>query len=205
MDNVIDAVGRNFERLLRWAYPSGLFLVLLYLARPSDFAKLALVMPPWGLVIGGLVAGAIAYFIQGYFFNQLATIFFVWIRWDVNIRWDTEGEAVANPSNWILQASNAMAQNAGARWKATNEGYRLLNWLDYAWGVHHAMAITAWLIPFFVVWSEPSSRLHWVPDWPVFVIPVVLLISSLWFHAVLVRIRIKDFIETGETTGEKSH
>src|SRR4030042_5434851 len=30
MSGVIDEIGKNFERLLRWAYPGGLFLVLLF-------------------------------------------------------------------------------------------------------------------------------------------------------------------------------
>jgi len=55
----ISALGKGFERLLRWAYPGILFLVLLYMSKPTVFEDVSkkVGFPDntiWGLLIGGL-------------------------------------------------------------------------------------------------------------------------------------------------------
>ncbi len=203
-DNLIDSIGRNFERLLRWAYPGALFLVLLRLARPNDFEKLANVLDDrslWGLFVGGLVAGTVVYLAQGYVMNQLVSLVLAVVRWDVNIRPFDHPRRLQQFLHWwfvgwvvprLTCLADSVAQNAQRRWTARDYPRRLSSWLDYAWGVHHAMSSTGWLVLFFFLfWKEPGSRFARAPQWEILVPSIGLLLGSLWFHAVLVRIPLK--------------
>ena len=201
MDNLVDSLGRSFERLLRWVYPGALFIVLLRLARPADFETLATIKLAgdeslWGLLVGGIVAGVIAYLLQGYVVNVVVSGVFIYLKWDVNVPFDRP-QWVQRVLGWwgIRQVASefahlvdAMARNSRRRWES-----KLSNWLDYVWGVHHATAVTGWLTLFFyLLWNEPESRFDRAAAWEILAPSATLLLAALFLHAVLVRVKLPD-------------
>jgi hypothetical protein len=84
LSKVIDSIVANFERFLRWVYPGGLTVALLYAANPT-FLKDQVYdkFGGWGMVIGGLVAGAVVYLFQAYVVSWIVTFIFILLKWDV--------------------------------------------------------------------------------------------------------------------------
>ena len=74
LNKLIDSTFNNFERVLRWVYPGGLAVVLLYAANPEFLQKTVYDhFGGWPVVIGGLIAGAVVYLFQAYFVGYLSS------------------------------------------------------------------------------------------------------------------------------------
>ena len=88
----IDAIGRNFERMLRWVYHGGLLYFLLVLNGKITF--IIEVFPEqllpkqngiaWALLIFFLFSGAAVYIFQAYVVNMIIWIIAVRKHWPIN-------------------------------------------------------------------------------------------------------------------------
>ncbi len=194
MDDVVESLGRNFERLLRWAYPGALFLVLLRMSRPNAFDAWAQVEHPWGLVVGGLVAGFALYLIQANAINQVITIVVQVLKWDVNVGLQVAMSSASEPRQglrWLTRLMDRQAQGTIRRWSRTERDGRK-GYLDYGWATYHAMLLTGWLTLLFWQLSEDGSTLETAATWKV-VLPVTLFVlGSFWTYAQLTRVPLGE-------------
>lgn len=186
MADLVDSIGRNFERLLRWVYPGAFFLVLLRLSNRSAYDNLLKVEPElWALVVAGIVAGVVVYLLQGYVLNMGLSILVTRIGWDVNAR-----EGNENPSWWptcldrLAHLFDRIAQGTKRRWGGMNR-QGLGNYLNYAWATYHATSITGWLtLVFYYFVKDDSSVLAKLPFWAIPFPAILLVLGSLltWCH-----------------------
>ena len=189
MQNSAEYLGRNFERLLRWVYPGALFLVLLRMSRPQAFKAVADVESGnvWDLVVVGLAAGFVVYLLQGYVINQLISAVAQLLRWDVNV-YPSDQPIHCRCLRCLVRWVDPQARSIRRRYSTCES---LNSYLDYAWGVYHALSITGWLtILFFGIRAKGSvlaSNGCW--GWVVFGTALLLFIASLWAYAQLSRVR----------------
>jgi len=200
IDKLIDSIWANFERFIRWVYPGALFLVLLAMSRPKAFEALVNMddgIGKWGLVVGALVAGVIIYLLQGYVVSYIITVPLILLKWDVRqgLQVDLD-KRETEPKNqpvsclrWMVPLFARMAAATRERWNAKEIG----NYLDYAWGVYHALLMTGWLtIAFFYLVAEQGSTLHTAGAWKVVTPCGLLLFGGIFTYFLLTRIRVKD-------------
>jgi len=185
MQNFSEALGKNFERLLRWLYPGVLFLVLLHLSGQRDLIPADNVgLYSWPIVIGGITVGAAVYLIQMYIVTQFISFIVVLIRWDVNALVDNE-----RPIGDCRFAKfvDRYARAIEARWRSSPQGTH--SYLDYAWATYHAASITGWLALAFFCSRGPDSVLDKLGGWVVVVPSSLLLVGALWEYLQLSRVR----------------
>ena len=138
MGELIDAIGRNFERLLRWAYPGGLLLFLIWAYSTSFgqeesefFNELKdLTGSSWWVIFAGTIfAGFAIYIIQ----NKMVSLLLYWLFSNTWIKRKFTCKAVVN----MLR----MRANLNPVWY---QGYP-----DYGWATYHATSITGLLVLIF--------------------------------------------------------
>ena len=185
MQNLIDQIDRSFQRLLRWVYPAMLFLVLLHLTRPEDFAKIAQVERPWGLIVGGLVAGAVAYLFQAYVFNQVISHVSTYLGWEINASRPLRFRRALRP---LANHADQWAEVTRRRWGTSPE--RLSSYLDYAWATYHAMMLTGWLTLILFASKVQDSLFASVDSWNIIVPATLLLVAAIWHYAWLSRVQV---------------
>ncbi len=80
-----EAIGKGFERILRWIYPGALFLVLLALSWPNFYGEI-IARPTVliELIVIGVAGGFAAYLIQSNVLNQLISIITLALGWEIN-------------------------------------------------------------------------------------------------------------------------
>ena len=197
MGDLIDSIGRNFQRLLRWVYPGALFLVLLRISSPDAFNHLAclnLGIGLWGLVVGGLVAGFVIYLFQGYFVSYIVTFIFIWAKWDVRQGLQVPAPKIREKCKCIpycvLHFFDRMAVATRRRWNGSvPKG--LGNYLDYAFAAYHAVMMTGWLTLVFVFVSifNSDSVLRW---WILFIPAILFLVGGIITYMLLGRIKPEE-------------
>jgi len=202
LGDLIDSIGKNFERLLRWVYPGALFLVLLYASKPNFFKNLTSVdnaIGIWGLVVGGLVAGVIVYLLQGYVVSYIINVAFMLLRWDVRQRLqcdhgERETESKKQPVScvrWMLPLFDGMAAGTRERW-SISDTQKLGNHLTYAWATYKAVLITGWLTIIFFGINESGSVFSSATAWAVLPPAILLLLGGLFTYLILSRIPVKN-------------
>jgi hypothetical protein len=201
IDKLIDSIGANFERILRWVYPGALFIVLLYASRPIVLENLHDKIGIWGLVASGLVSGFVIYLFQGYVISQLITIFFILIKWDIRQGlqvdpYKSEKGTNAKPeTNPIVRLFDRMARATQERW-SIGDPQNLGNYLNYTWAIYHAVLMTGWLTLFFYLTRKESADsipiFQDITWWWVVVPASLLIVGGLFTHLLLSRIRLED-------------
>jgi hypothetical protein len=198
MQDISEALGKNFERLLRWVYPGALFLVLLRMSRPEAFDAVAHDEPVnvWGLVVVGLVAGFVVYLIQSYVVNYFVLLLFQLKNWDVN-----QGLQVAPPETpereprWVFlrPLARLFDRYAQAIRDRVNLSEPLVNYLNYAWAAFHAVFITGWLTLVFFCVNDNQSVMDNVSAWYILPPAVLLLCGGLFTYAYLSRVPFRPW------------
>lgn len=193
MDNVVNSIGRNFERLLRWAYPGGLFLVLLRMSKPvafSGMANLPNVKEPWGLVIGGLVAGFTVYLFQAYVINHFISLLFQLANWDINVGLQVRVAECRPPRLGLGRCARLFDRHAEATWRRWGDDLPkgLANYLNYAWASYHAVFTTGWLTLLFFFAKEQPSIFADAAAWHILLPAGLFLWAGLWTYAHLSRV-----------------
>jgi hypothetical protein len=194
MGELIYAVGKNFERLLRWIYPGALFLVLLGMSKPDAFDHLAKLddgIGLWGLVIVGLVGGVVTYLVQGYVVGFALAIIFNLLRWDVNqglqvdvFAWSTRPRCCPRGvERFFDRMAKATVNRQGG---SVTES--LGNYLNYAHGTYHAILITGWLTVVFYGINEQGSVFSNISAWAVLPPAILLMLGGILWFAILTRI-----------------
>jgi hypothetical protein len=145
MGNFIEALGKGFERLLRWFYPAGLFLALLYLSMPLSFnniREIKIVPDPWPLIIVAIVAGMASYLIQAYLVNNIVSLCYS----PSGLLYKNKEELNGKLTKWFVEWAERWGETAWRRHGINNinrrEREHLQNWLDYSWSTYHATFIT---------------------------------------------------------------
>ena len=188
---IINAVFDRFERYLRWVYPGLLFMVLLRMAKPEDFRAINNVFcnSYWDLIVAGIVAGIVIYLFQGYFVNQVTSLFAVLCGWDVR---DTpRREQRPSPCCCVLKGLSSIIDKQADRLElqpGTTSSY-----LNYSWAIYHALSMTGWLaLVFYFIEDGSSSFKKDIDCWHIGLFSGVLLISAGWLYGQLTRVRRKD-------------
>jgi len=206
MGPLIDSIDKNFQRLLRWAYPGILFLVLLHMSRPGEFVILSKVIYPWGLITAGLIAGAVIYLCQGYIFNQIVSHVALCLRWELNADYKIDGDNTVRCKRIfgkLLKHADLWASICSKRWG--QDLHRLDSYLNYAWAIYHATALTGWLVLIFFFVKGNGSPLAKIESWIVLLIGVLLLEGALWLYAWLSRVPIPETQTESQQQGVKPH
>lgn len=207
--DAIDTIFTHFERLLRWFYPGGLILVLLWMSRPTDFNRLAdgatvggavvttpSVDGPWDLIVGALIAGFAAYLIQHGVINQVMSLL-----WPPLVPEGDAGQGSVGGKrsrvleiikiwHWLDRRLDRVAENTRNRW---SDGLpkNLQNYLNYAWGVHHAVMMTGWLTFVFFFINDSDSFFDHAPDWSIYLVASLLLLGGVVTCVHLHRVQTK--------------
>ena len=194
MVNLIDALGKSFERLLRWIYPGALFLVLLYLSSPPCINVLTSIngiAGVWGLVLVAVVAGMAVYIAQAYIFNQIVSLCFS----PSGLLHKKTKTLNRGKAKKLAKFADTWGEGAWRRWGIQTEQLtdrhaieRLNGWLDYAWSAYHAGCITLWLTLTFFCFSASNSILGSISPWIIWPFMGVLLVSLLWQYLILTRV-----------------
>ena len=196
MGDMIDSIVKNFERFLRWAYPGLLFLALLYVSRPINFADAyETIGNPWVFLAGGLGVGAALYLFQINVITQLPSAIAQWRRWDVDIHPNPTvyPDEPPEPKHGLGRLAcwfNPQARNIEKRCNRSREDKDA--YLDYAWGTLHATSITGWLLLAFFLASTNDSLLYNVESWFVIVVVALLLLGAFYLFLRLTRVRRPD-------------
>lgn len=188
VENAGEFVARNFERLLRWAYPGLLFLVLLELSKRGTLGEVAHAVPQvgplWTLGVTGLVAGSAVYLFQSYVVGE----FFSFLEFGL---WEIDNHSRTLPftdPNRQLSLVDRFALAVRRRWA----GPHLDSWLNYAWATDHAAFITGWLpTAFYIVNRATKPDSSWLGSlawWQVYAPALALIIGAVWVHARLNRV-----------------
>jgi len=177
----ISALGKGFERLLRWAYPGVLFLVLLYMSKPTVFKAVseAVGFPDdtfWGLLIGGLGIGFALYLFQAYCITSLFSVFTHWFEYDPNLP-NVNKDRYSN-CRFVKWFSDEAEKIENLHPKREN----LQDYMNYSWGTFHAAFLTGLLTIIFTF--IPNSMLGYLP----FALAVLLLIGALYLFLILSRV-----------------
>lgn len=203
MNNLVTSIYGPFERILRWAYPGMLFLVLLNLSQSPSFCIInAFGSQTWFLVIGALVIGAALYLIQSLVVTQLLTCIFQGLHWCVN----EHPEAGDNPS--ILALHDKLPPWCCClKWLATHwldRDARTIelrcrrskgdhySYLDSSWAQFHSAFITAILIILFWFLKSANSTLSMLGEgigcW-FWLFPGLILLGAIVLFMRLTRVR----------------
>jgi len=212
MESIMEALGKGFERILRWIYPGALFLVLLFLSHPKSLKELLEISPfsnEWEIIIVILIAGMVVYLIHALFLNQIISIPFLKSgllhKSDMELLRDS-GEKL-NKKNYmkkLVPLVNAWIEPTICKFGLNNEALtkrereRFRSYLDYAWGTYHAASITLWLAIFFLIVNEKDSKIdlltHWGVPWFFLAISIIFFfffLFLLWEYLVLVRLDLR--------------
>lgn len=178
----ITAIDRSFQRVLRWIYPGILFFLLLYVSNYAAFKKVgdSLGFPAnnvWGVLIGSFAIGSVLYLLQQYVINELISLVVCWFNKRSKIRtcfnWLNKCSKIRTCFKWAGDFFDfeKQAKKAAARYatRAERNGY-----MDYAWGVHHALVLTGYLIIAFEFIDSNSHIYDQIPS------------LSLWFASAFV-------------------
>jgi hypothetical protein len=182
MGNVAEALGRSFERLLRWLYPAALFLVVAYAARPS-LLKLGQKLPAmgdtWGLILVALVAGFIAYLLQSYVWTTLISEVL-----DRTVRWSTRNRSAGGFVAYV----DRRFDDAWRRWGHNRK--EMNDYLNYAWATYHAASMTGWLTIVFTCFKESRSFVNDNRSYCVAIVTIagILFLASIWQYLILSRV-----------------
>ena len=146
---LLDSIDRNFQRLLRWAYPAALLLLLLLITDSSStvgvFVKEQSDKPLWVLAVGLLAAGAATYLFHMAIVIQAVSLLSIGVRWELNAL--DPGTTPVWPFKGIASAFDKWATSTQRRWNTRD---KLGGYLDYAWATCHAQFITGWLTLVFI-------------------------------------------------------
>lgn len=187
MQNWIDSIFRNFERILRWIYPGALFLSLLYLSSPNclNFIKEVEAVHSWLLLLFAVIAGCIIYLSQQVI-TQLFSLLITGSRWE----WEPDHEKLHwGCCRYIARCFfDPWADLTISRFKPQKH---LDSWLNLAWARYHATFITAWLILIFFFFKSSQSILSLIQPWIVFFFVAILLFGSILQFLWLTRITIR--------------
>ena len=178
MGNLIDAIGRNFERLLRWFYPGLLLLVLLQIGRPKLLYDRILPDedPVLALVAITLVGSFLLYAIQRYVIHEV--IYYCLYNWFNPPRRCSDTAEITFPgpkrygrAPWRYWDANA--DFAKVRFSSSS-GDGFSGWLMYQFAMAHALGITGWLLAAMSLLSEDDSVLRDLSPWPLALAPLIL-------------------------------
>jgi len=196
-DKLVQSLGGNFERILRWIYPGALFLVLLRMSKPHAFKSLATpndIGGPWELIIAGLVAGFAAYLIQAYALNHLVSLVFQVANWDINTGLHVNVRSGAGqPKLGLERLAHLFDRHAQATWLrwGGNLPEGLSNYLSYGWATYHAVSMTGWLTLLFFLKKDCDSAFAAVPSWQILLPAALMLLGALWTYAHLSRVPLE--------------
>ena len=184
MGELFYALDKGFQRLMRWAYPGILFLILWYASNPKKFIDITkdIGFPEytvWGLLIGGLGIGAVIYLLQVYVFTTILNI--------IHSRWNrSTPEHNPTSSNCFMKFIDGQAELI--RGKSQVES-KLDAYMDYNWSICHALFITAWLTPIFYCSRVSQSILSCLSLWHIVVFSVVLVVFAWYLYFRLIRVQ----------------
>ena len=187
----ISSIYDSFERLLRWAYPGMLFLVLLYVSKAKAINLLQKIEGyPWILALVVIVSGAVIYLFQINVITQTFAALAQSCRWDsvTHPKYTNKNAPHPKPRGFLQPLAekwfNHQARDIEIKHKAgSNSSY-----LDYAWAVYHAASITGWLGLIFCRIKDTDSMLADINSWVV-VVSALLVFFSLYMFARLTRVR----------------
>lgn len=175
-----EMLGKGFERVLRWVYPSALFIVLFGLGWPDHYTFIASRPSGWiELIIIGIVGGFIAYFIQGYVFTYAMQIVIEWKKCDWLSTIKVKPTLPKKPK-CLKRYVKICDEWAEGRNKAYSNNDRQ-SYLNYYWGIYHAIKITGWL-PLIIFglacWSN-GGKTSWMQN-DIENCPILIIVLILW-------------------------
>lgn len=195
MNNWLGSLYGSFERLLRWAYPGGLFLLLLYLGRPEDFYAVSAVGGnTWFLLFGGLIIGAAVYLVQVNVLTQLLSALAQWLRWDVGTHPGTNSQQARHlrPVAWLPGLRRLATDWFDPQAHVIERRQRIARnpdtYQDYAWATFHSTMVTGWLALLFFFTRE-NSRLLAGAWYVICAAAGLLLIGACYLFLRLARVR----------------
>jgi len=177
MKDSIDALGENFERLLRWVYPGFLLTLLLYLAKPYLFEHIAFnrTVGLSGLIIGCVVIGFIVYILQTNFLQQIFIVIFTLCKW-------SHSQVLRKHKNFIHELfygeAEIIVKHSGK------------NYSSYLWSTCHMMFITCWLTFLFLGVKDSHSFFSCWFGWILSINIVILLSSCFLFTKLFIADRV---------------
>jgi len=181
MGDLIRAVDSSFQRLLRWVYPGGLLLVLLYIASEKDLIGWELQLSSL-LIVVVFFAGATLYLFQTTVINQIISTFATLTRLEKNAIDDN-----ARPMRGFIAIANFFdkwAREAEIRWPPHRGDIQrddIQSFLNYRWAVYHATLITGWLTLIFFIYFEL---------WGFIAISVIFCVGAIVEFVYLCRIKL---------------
>ncbi len=197
-ETIGEAIGKGFERVLRWLYPGALFLILLAVSWP-DFYNLPIVTT-YGLtaiIVVGLTAGFITYLVQAYVLKELLVWVTKLIRWDVTLLRLPPDPIRFCFLRWLAKTlCNPWAEAITKRWPTRKE---LDGYLHYSFAAFHAMMITAWLPPLFrfLLWATHEPLLPFWTKWPCWwILSLVTGLFGLFLYLYLTRLDWRELPES---------
>ena len=159
--NWLDAISRNFERLLRWAYPSALLFTLLLLSLPASFFNGPLSLAsefhsllPWILLVGFLTVGFAVYLFQSQVINVFTSFLSVILRWEKNAKYK-DTLVPRGCLRIFVNTFDAWASVIEEKWPDVD---KRIDYMNYAWSVYHAASITGWLTLLFFLFIKHKRR-----------------------------------------------
>lgn len=199
--NWLDAISRNFERLLRWAYPSALLFTLLLLSLPASFFNGPLSLAsefhsllPWILLVGFLTVGFAVYLFQSQVINVFTSFLSVILRWEKNAKYK-DTLVPRGCLRIFVNTFDAWASVIEEKWPDVD---KRIDYMNYAWSVYHAASITGWLtLLFFLFIKQEHSIFAYVDTLEVWIFTgshiicffsVSLIIFSLVTYGYLSRV-----------------
>ena len=194
-EELVDSIGRNLERLLRWAYPGMLFLVLFSVSTIDGLESVSdkVGFPSdtiWGLVIGALVVGAAVYLFQAYVVTQLLSILSLWPNWNVGIyKQSVKRRTLKYGLNGLASHFDRLADAIEMKYPKPNDRK---SYMAYSWAAFHATSITVWLPSFFYLCRTTGSLLDSVKLWQFSPIALLFLLGALYLFLLLTRVRIAE-------------
>ena len=183
MSGIIDDIGRNFERLLRWAYPGGLFLVLLFISTlvesyhhetrdilydfsPTFEILIRYTDHNWFVIfLGSLFVGGAIYLFQSEVIDKIVpcVLHCVWRIFHLRECYKFIDNNTGNLLSRLVSFCTTRAET-----RTNDQIERLLfrdflnsewlkNYLDYAWAIVHSTSITGWLLVIFRLCAIQNS------------------------------------------------
>jgi len=169
----ITAIDKSFQRIIRWVYPGILFFGLLYLSDYDAFHELSINLgfPKqniWGILLGSFVIGAALYLVQQYLINvSISIVVFILAKIE-KLR-----NLVCSINMWFFLEG---AKKMKARYETKD---KLNGYIDYNWGIYHALSLTGYLILAFEFIDNSKSIFGQVPWLSVLVASIVILFAFI--------------------------
>lgn len=153
--DLVRAIDETFQRILRWVYPGGLVLTLLYIGNKAgnvcylnnfiNFNNLSIVQ-----LIVVFIIGAFIYLFQAGVFNLIPSFITVKLNWNINAAGGSQ------TVKWLRSFAghfDKWAISATKRWSGNDpKGTpRIDNYLNYAWSIYHSIAITSYITLIFFI------------------------------------------------------